>query len=242
MSIIYKTTNTINGKIYIGQAAIDDPTYLGSGIQITGAIKKYGRDKFNRQVIEECSTDVVNSREIYWIKFYNAIDRKVGYNISAGGTGGNHFWSVLTTDEKIEHCDKIKRARKGQKMPKRSEEFKNKQSQNMKAWLKENPERIEASKLRRCKWFVCIDHNSRIVYRTKNLKLFCAENNMSYTNMLYNASTLKNYVYGHWSCMCGEFIEDDETLIDIAATKIKNNNSAYKQTIGKYMRKNNEKM
>ena len=43
MSIIYKTTNTKNGKIYIGKSSIDNPLYLGSGIILNQAIKKYGR-------------------------------------------------------------------------------------------------------------------------------------------------------------------------------------------------------
>ena len=32
---------------------------------------------------------MVNEREIYWINFYNSTDRKIGYNISTGGNGGN---------------------------------------------------------------------------------------------------------------------------------------------------------
>jgi len=36
---IYKTTNLINGKIYVGQTTIEDPNYLGSGLLIMKAIK-----------------------------------------------------------------------------------------------------------------------------------------------------------------------------------------------------------
>jgi group I intron endonuclease len=89
MNHIYKITNKLNGKIYIGQSTKDDPSYLGSGIIIIKSVEKYGRDNFIKEVIEYCEGDVVNEREIYWINFYNSTDRKIGYNISTGGNGGN---------------------------------------------------------------------------------------------------------------------------------------------------------
>jgi hypothetical protein len=49
MSIIYKTTNSINGKIYIGKAKFNDPNYLGSGILLAKAIKKYKRESFIKE-------------------------------------------------------------------------------------------------------------------------------------------------------------------------------------------------
>ena len=84
---IYKTTNLINLKIYIGQktSEIFMPHYFGSGTKIKHAIKKYGVDNFKVELIEECFTlKDLDDREIYWIKFYNATDRDIGYNIMAG--------------------------------------------------------------------------------------------------------------------------------------------------------------
>lgn len=87
---IYKVTNKINGKIYIGQTSKNDPNYLGSGPVIMKAVKKYGRDSFIKEIIEFCdSRELLNEREIFWIKFYNSTDRDTGYNISTGGNGGN---------------------------------------------------------------------------------------------------------------------------------------------------------
>lgn len=43
MKIVYKTTNLINGKIYIGVDSKNQATYLGSGLHISRAIKKYGK-------------------------------------------------------------------------------------------------------------------------------------------------------------------------------------------------------
>jgi len=89
--IVYKTTNKINGKIYIGFDTNNNPNYLGSGVAIKKAIRKYGKENFIKETIEYCDTkNQLTEKEIYWIKFYNSTDRKIGYNISiGGGEGGN---------------------------------------------------------------------------------------------------------------------------------------------------------
>jgi group I intron endonuclease len=88
--IIYKTTNLINGKIYIGKDSYNDINYLGSGIKLSGAVKKYGKDSFKKEILEVCTTlEHLNKREVYWILKFNATDPLIGYNIAIGGTGGN---------------------------------------------------------------------------------------------------------------------------------------------------------
>lgn len=53
--IIYMTTCILNGKIYIGQTIHwRDRTYLGSGVALCEAVKKYGRDKFKRKILKIC--------------------------------------------------------------------------------------------------------------------------------------------------------------------------------------------
>ncbi len=75
--IIYKTTNLINGKIYIGQDTKNNPKYLGSGIIIEQAIKKYGSKNFKKEVIEFCTDQAeLNDREKYWIKELNSQNKK----------------------------------------------------------------------------------------------------------------------------------------------------------------------
>ena len=53
---IYKTTNIINYKIYIGQEQNFNPNYYGSGIKIKRAVKKYGKQNFNKEIICFCDT------------------------------------------------------------------------------------------------------------------------------------------------------------------------------------------
>lgn len=101
---IYKTTNLINNKIYIGQhkAKEFDPTYLGSGKIIILAINKYGKENFICELIEWCETQSkINSRERYWIKFYNARNKNVGYNLTEGGEGWKGLHHSELTKQKI---------------------------------------------------------------------------------------------------------------------------------------------
>ena len=86
--IIYKTTNKINNKFYIGKDKCNNPKYIGSGINLKKAIKKYGKCNFEKEILEYCnSLSELNEREIYWIKELDAI--RHGYNLTEGGDGGN---------------------------------------------------------------------------------------------------------------------------------------------------------
>jgi group I intron endonuclease len=90
--VIYLTTNLLNGKIYVGKEGIYTTKYLGSGTVIQYAINKYGEENFSKivlEVIEDYTIDgkIWQSREQYWIWLYNAMDRKIGYNLVKGGEG-----------------------------------------------------------------------------------------------------------------------------------------------------------
>ena len=86
---IYIVTNKINGKIYVGQSTKSDPTYFGSGVSINRAIAKYGKENFKKEVIELCTADKLNEREIYWISYYRSTEPHIGYNLTYGGDGGD---------------------------------------------------------------------------------------------------------------------------------------------------------
>lgn len=86
--IIYKTTNLINGKFYVGQDSKNNPEYIGSGTLLKRAIEKHGISNFIKETLEVCSTqEELNEREKYWIKETKA--QELGYNIAEGGQGGN---------------------------------------------------------------------------------------------------------------------------------------------------------
>lgn len=88
---IYLTTNLVNGKKYIGQRKIsnrygDDDNYLGSGVLLTKAIAKYGRENFRRDILEFVDVaEKMDDREKYYIALYNAVESEDFYNISSGG-------------------------------------------------------------------------------------------------------------------------------------------------------------
>ena len=84
---IYKTTNIINGKVYVGKSEKDyNDNYYGSGILLKKAIKKYGINNFTIEVLEIChNIDDLNNREKFWILEYS----NHSYNIAEGGTGGD---------------------------------------------------------------------------------------------------------------------------------------------------------
>ena len=111
--IIYKTTNLINNKIYVGQhCTSEEDGYLGSGKVIKLAIKKYGRQNFVRETIEFCTSANVDDKEVYWVDKLDATNPEVGYNIAKGGNGGN---IVEWTDEMK---NKMRNHYLGRKLPK----------------------------------------------------------------------------------------------------------------------------
>ena len=89
---IYKIQNLINGKIYIGQSihikarfnAHKSEARNGNTRPLYNAIRKYGVENFSFEIIEECSKEKLNEREIYWIKKYDSFHN--GYNLTPGGS------------------------------------------------------------------------------------------------------------------------------------------------------------
>lgn len=91
---IYKITNKINGKIYVGQCKYDvteTQSYYGSGKLILRAIKKYGKENFFKEILRDGidNQQQLDDEEINWIHALKSNDRNVGYNVSTGGNGGN---------------------------------------------------------------------------------------------------------------------------------------------------------
>lgn len=92
---IYKITNLVNKKVYIGQS-IHIPTRLyqhkkmrgiSHGSLIDKAIQKYGEGNFSFEILELCSRNELDEKEKKFIQEYNSIAPN-GYNIKEGGQGG----------------------------------------------------------------------------------------------------------------------------------------------------------
>ena len=92
--VIYKTTNLLNGKFYIGKDEKNNPEYLGSGKILKQSISKHGVEQFKKEILEYCTNkDELNEREIYWINTLSATT--LGYNITDGGTGGRTKFKTI---------------------------------------------------------------------------------------------------------------------------------------------------
>lgn len=112
--IIYKTTNLINGKIYVGKDARSRPTYLGSGLILRKAIAKYGAENFKKETLETCSTlNKLNDREKYWIEHLKSNVNSIGYNLTTGGIGGDTY----------SHLDEVRRKNRIANLHKAAREF-----------------------------------------------------------------------------------------------------------------------
>ena len=91
MSYIYKITNILDGKIYIGQTTIGFKKRYGNNLEknstnvhLKNAIKKYGINNF--EIIEifdsTDSMDKLNELEVYWIEFFGGIESDKLYNFT----------------------------------------------------------------------------------------------------------------------------------------------------------------
>lgn len=109
LNYIYKITNIINNKIYIGQTRNNIEQRLRQHIEASysnsskkdyyfllhKAIRKYGKENFKIEIIEEVSAEEnLSEREQYWINYYNSCileEDSHGYNMTYGGEGTSYI-------------------------------------------------------------------------------------------------------------------------------------------------------
>jgi len=113
---IYKITNILDNKVYIGKSEKDmkeSMNYFGSGIRIKRAIHKYGIENFKKEIIFDDidSIEILNKIEIFMIGYYKFLLKENCYNIATGGTGGNTI-KYFTEDELNNFKEKMKKVSK----------------------------------------------------------------------------------------------------------------------------------
>lgn len=87
-SIVYCTTNKVNGKKYIGSHyGKSNDNYLGSGRWLKHALKKYGKENFTRQTLWEGDKEYMREMEEYWCEYFDVANNNLFYNLSNTGHG-----------------------------------------------------------------------------------------------------------------------------------------------------------
>jgi len=234
--IIYKSTNKVNGKIYIGQTTNSLETRIKNHIKeskkdnvrrpFLKAIKKYGVENFLFEIVDHADNlDELNEKEINCISEYNSIAPN-GYNITGGGQGKK----LKTTKEfKKTISEGLKNSEKWQKIL-NSDEYKNKIKNNFigfnkgKKFTKEHKDKIwEGNKERILKYnkstskkWIIVDINNNIERITGKEEYF-KNLGMDSGNMSRMANKLnKNKVikrYNGYYCFINNG-ESDETILN----------------------------
>lgn len=118
---IYKITNLVNGKIYVG-ATMDGigkrwarhltKTNAGATTPICNAIREFGAENFSITLVELCENEGhMNEREAYWIATLSATNSNIGYNAKVGG-GVRHQSDITKAKIGNLHRGKVSKYRK----------------------------------------------------------------------------------------------------------------------------------
>lgn len=114
---IYKITNKVNGKCYIGQAvdierrwrkhksAYKNPQSPNYDYPLYRAMRKYGIENFTFETLEECEAKDLNDKEVFYIAKFNCYED--GYNQTKGGDTHDHFLK-LSQDDVVEIIHRLK--------------------------------------------------------------------------------------------------------------------------------------
>lgn len=111
LGTIYKITNLINNKVYIGQTKqyyldrwSQHKSHAKTGLsnhKLARALRKYGEENFIIEIVEQCSYEELDEKETYWIEYYDSI--KNGYNILTGGQKNRLFYELENQQDIIDY-------------------------------------------------------------------------------------------------------------------------------------------
>jgi group I intron endonuclease len=120
---IYKLINIINKKIYVGKTAKSLEERKIAHIKkaeaktnryLYDAMNKYKYENFEITLIEEVDWFLSDEREKYWIDYYHSNDKQFGYNMTAGGGGGD-TWTYTSQENKNRRSEALSKSNRGQK-------------------------------------------------------------------------------------------------------------------------------
>lgn len=118
---IYCFTNKINGKKYVGQSkqlnrryhlhindALNQDKAKYDTSPFHAAIRKYGIENFNYEILEECKISELNEKEIYWIEKLHSYILEDGYNLTKGGNNNLRDVYYFSSEELLHYWNDLK--------------------------------------------------------------------------------------------------------------------------------------
>jgi group I intron endonuclease len=160
--LIYKITNKLNNKIYVGKHKTDFilDDYFGSGLLLKRAIEKHGRENFTREILFECKTEEEMNQKEADIVDEDFIARNDTYNIMLGGCGGFDYINSNGKNHDGNWKDSMKR--------------RSKKGVDKRKWLWENDESFKSEMIQKYK-------NNLELYRKLNLNPWVGRNHSDET-------------------------------------------------------------
>lgn len=191
--MIYKITNRLNGKVYIGQTIRSlskrwrEHCCKSSGcLALHNAIIKYGAINFTVEQIDiACSREELDQKEIYWIEFYKSFGEN-GYNLTSGGE------SQKAISEEVKK--RISEKNKGRKLS--PESIKN-ISEGHKGFKMPNERKLHLQKIMpHCKKVLCVETGEIFI----SLKSAARKYNLDVSVLSKLCRGVRNHKLGgyHW--------------------------------------------
>lgn len=166
---IYKITNKVNNKVYIGQSVrpikkrfnrhINDAIRNKLDTHFARAIRKYGKDNFICEVIDTAKNqNDLTLKEQYWIQYYDSV--KMGYNeTDAISKCGGNTYASKTEEELLEISEKIRKSKVGKLNP---------NSKSVKCYNIERKEELFFETVKECQEYFGEKHHRFITNRVLN--------------------------------------------------------------------------